>query len=35
MGACRDILLPLVGEQKTFLMLRDTPDLITKDLLWQ
>jgi protein-tyrosine phosphatase len=35
MGACRDILLPLVGEQKTFLMLKDTPDLITQNLLWQ
>ena len=35
MGACRDVLLPLVGEQKTFMMLTETPNLITQDLAWQ
>ncbi len=35
MGACRDVLVPLVGEQKASLMLSQTPDLITQNLAWK
>lgn len=35
MGACMDVLLPLVGERRTSLLLFDTPNLITQELEWQ